>query len=84
MPFMVTYATKRGGDQARGRYLGMYAGAYSTAHILAPLLGTRTVAAFSNPDTGFAVLWVVCGVLAVGAAFAFTRLPAVVGVNRAS
>ena len=84
MPFMVTYATKRGGDQARGRYLGMYAGAYSAAHIIAPLLGTRTVAAFSNPETGFVVLWVVCGVLAAGAAFAFTRLPSVVGVNRAA
>jgi predicted MFS family arabinose efflux permease len=79
MPFMVTYTTKRGGDRARGRYLGLYAGAYSTAHILAPLLGTRTVAAFSSESVGFSALWVLCGVLAAGAAYAFTRLPAVGG-----
>ncbi|WP_114781392.1 MFS transporter [Botryobacter ruber] len=52
MPFMATITTERSTAQNRGAYMGLYTIAYATAHILAPVLGTRLIASY-----GFATLW---------------------------
>ncbi|MDZ7607285.1 MAG: MFS transporter [Cyclobacteriaceae bacterium] len=38
MPFMLTYAVQRSGISNRGSYMGLYSFAYSTGHVLSPLV----------------------------------------------
>ena len=70
MPFMISWITLRAGDDSRGRYLGLYAATYALGHILAPILGTRTIA-----GPGFETLWWICACLGLLAAVGFSQLP---------
>ncbi len=76
MPFMISWITLRAGDASRGRYLGLYAATYALGHILAPILGTRTIA-----GPGFEMLWWICVGLALLAALGFSQLPPRLRVN---
>ncbi len=60
MPFMATLTVERSNEQNRGAYMGLYTISFSSAHAIAPYLGTSIVAAF-----GFATLWWVVGTAAV-------------------
>ncbi len=70
MPFMISWITLRAGDTSRGRYLGLYAATYALGHILAPILGTRTIA-----GPGFETLWWICAGIGLVAAVGFSQLP---------
>ncbi len=57
MPFMLTYAVQRSGISNRGSYMGLYSFAYSTGHVLSPLISTWII------DThGFVPLWWLSGI----------------------
>ena len=68
MPFMNSFWIARTSDHNRGEYAALYTMAWSTAQVLAPILGTQVIL-FS----GFGMLWWlvggVCFVTAVGFAF---------------
>jgi MFS family permease len=52
MPYMVIYTTERASPKTQGAYMGMYSLTYSTAFVIAPLLGTRLIAIYD-----FEFLW---------------------------
>ena len=60
MPYMATLAVERSVEANRGSYMGLYTVAYSTAFILAPLLGTSVIDRF-----GYDVLWWILSGLAI-------------------
>ena len=53
MPFMATVSVKRAGQGREGTYMGMNALAFSSAHVISPILGTNLAAHF-----GYNVLWI--------------------------
>ncbi len=53
MPFMATVSVKRAGHGREGTYMGMNALAFSSAHVISPILGTNLAAHF-----GYNVLWI--------------------------
>ena len=53
MPFMATVSVKRAGNGRAGAYMGMNALAFSSAHVISPILGTNLAAHF-----GYNVLWI--------------------------
>ena len=59
MPFLTTYTAHRGGEAARGRYLGLYSMAYSLSFIISPAMGL-----FIVQNQGYPTLW--WGVAALG------------------
>ncbi len=60
MPFMATVVVSRSTAQNRGSYMGLYALAFSTAHVLAPFLGTKIIAHYD-----FSTLWWGAGFLSI-------------------
>ena len=72
MPFMATVSVKRAGHGREGTYMGMNALAFSSAHVISPILGTNLAAHF-----GYNVLWVSIAVLgfitAVGFKWVFKK-----------
>ncbi|MFW5759758.1 MAG: MFS transporter [Cyclobacteriaceae bacterium] len=66
MPYMVTVTTKRAPVGQQGAYMGWYTFSFSSAFVLAPLLGTRIIDAY-----GFDTLWYAVGILAVLTAIGF-------------
>lgn len=66
MPFMATVSVKRAGPGRQGAYMGLNALAFSSAHVLSPVLGTNVAAHF-----GYHTLWVVIAILGVLTMFGF-------------
>jgi predicted MFS family arabinose efflux permease len=70
MPFMNSFWIVRTNDNNRGQYAALYTMAWSTAQILAPIIGSQIIAL-----SGYATLWwamaVVCGVSATGFFFLY-------------
>ena len=66
MPFMATVSVKRAGKGREGTYMGMNALAFSSAHVVAPLLGTNIAAHF-----GYYTLWIFIAVLGIITAIGF-------------
>jgi len=60
MPFMLTYAVQRSGISNRGSYMGLYSFAYSTGHVLSPLISTWII-----DKHGFVPLWWLSGLFSV-------------------
>lgn len=60
MPFMLTYAVQRSGISNRGSYMGLYSFAYSTGHVLSPLISTWII-----DKHGFEPLWWLSGLFSV-------------------
>ncbi len=61
MPFSTSWITKRATEQGQGKYMGMYAIAYSLANTVAPFLGTQIINRF-----GYNVLWIAICIISVG------------------
>ena len=66
MPFMATVSVKRAGSGREGAYMGMNALAFSSAHVISPLLGTNLAAHF-----GYTTLWISIGILGLITAIGF-------------
>lgn len=66
MPYMITFTTQRSTSKNQGAYMGLYALTYSTAFVIAPLLGTRILAYFD-----FETLWWAIGGLSAISALGF-------------
>lgn len=66
MPFMGTITLNRAPEGKQGVYMGLNSVAFSIAHVLSPVLGTRIADAY-----GFNVLWLATGVLSVITAAGF-------------
>jgi predicted MFS family arabinose efflux permease len=60
MPFMSTFALNRSDSSNVGRYMALYSMAWSTALILAPILGTQIIHSY-----GFNILFISLGILAL-------------------
>ncbi len=60
MPFLTTYTAHRGGEAARGRYLGLYSMAYSLSFIIAPSMGLSII-----QNQGYPSLWWIVAALGV-------------------
>ena len=69
MPFANAYSMVRSNAHNRGRYIALYALAYSIAFIIAPLVGTQIAGAWS-----FAHLWYTMLLLSLISAAGFWRL----------
>lgn len=69
MPFANAFAMVRSNAYNRGRYLALYALAYSVAFIVAPLIGTQIAGTWS-----FYYLWYAMLFLSIVAGFGFIRL----------
>jgi predicted MFS family arabinose efflux permease len=72
MPFMATVSVKRAGHGREGTYMGLNALAFSSAHVISPILGTNLAAHF-----GYNILWISIAVLglitAVGFKWVFSK-----------
>lgn len=66
LPFIATIAIKRAPSGKSGVYMGMNALAFSSAHILSPLLGTYVAAHF-----GFKTLWVATAIIGIMTAWGY-------------
>ncbi|OKS87377.1 MFS transporter [Mucilaginibacter polytrichastri] len=70
MPFMNSFWVVRTNDHNRGQYAALYTMSWSTAQILAPIIGSQIIAL-----SGYTTLWwamaVVCGVSATGFFFLY-------------
>lgn len=60
MPFTNTYAISRASSASRGQYMGLFTMAFSSAHVIAPVMGMQIA-----DRLGFEVLWYLLGVLSV-------------------
>lgn len=69
MPFTNSFAVSRSRPQNRGQYMALYSMAFSTAHVLAPVIGLRIAEDFS-----YSTLWNVLMVCCITAALGFTLL----------
>lgn len=58
MPFANSFAMNQASEGRRGQYMGLYAMAYSVAHIIAPGMGS-----FFIQNYGYSSLWTINGVL---------------------
>jgi predicted MFS family arabinose efflux permease len=66
MPFMGAITLNRAPAGKQGIYMGLNSVAFSVAHVISPLVGTR----IAN-DYGFNVLWIATGVLSIITAIGF-------------
>ncbi|MEO6683470.1 MAG: MFS transporter, partial [Ginsengibacter sp.] len=66
LPFMATVSLKRAGKGREGAYMGLNALAFSSAHVLSPIIGTNIAAHF-----GYDALWIFIAVLGVLTAIGF-------------
>lgn len=69
MPFTNSFAVSRSRPENRGQYMALYSMAFSTAHVLAPVIGLKIVELF-----GYSTLWHVLMGCCVAAAIGFTLL----------
>ena len=69
MPFMNTFWIARTSGGNRGEYAALYTMAWSTAQVLAPILGTQIII-----YSGFGMLWWMLGVVCLMAAIGFGLL----------
>ncbi|NCD71094.1 MFS transporter [Mucilaginibacter agri] len=69
MPFMNSFWIVRTNDNNRGQYAALYTMAWSTAQILAPVIGSQIIALF-----GFGALWWSLSAVCLGAAIGFFLL----------
>jgi len=69
MPFTNTFAVSRSRPENRGQYMALYAMAFSTAHVLAPIIGLKIA-----EDFGYSTLWHVLMGCCIAAAIGFTLL----------
>jgi MFS family permease len=69
MPFMSTYAMTRAPKISMGQYMALYSMGWSTAQILAPVIGTTIIDRY-----GFDILWIVLSGIALIAFIGFRWL----------
>ena len=69
MPFMNSFWIMRTNSANRGQYAALYTIAWSTAQIIAPLIGGQLVT-----YSGYELLWWVTGAICLWASFGFISL----------
>lgn len=68
MPFSIAWATRRAHKEKEGKYISVYGMSYSTANVIAPLIGTQII-----HHLGYTTLWCSIACVAISSLFILNR-----------